>query len=93
MSITGAMNAAISGLRAAARGSELVSNNISNALTPHYGLRSLELSSLNHGASGGVRTDGITRNMNEGVVADRRLANASQQNTQTAVDFFAVLRM
>ncbi|WP_298859169.1 flagellar hook-associated protein FlgK [uncultured Sulfitobacter sp.] len=88
MSITGAMNAAFSGLRAAARGSELVSNNISNALTPNYGRRGLELSSLNYGANGGVRIDSITRNMNEGVIADLRLANAAQQNTQTAVDFF-----
>ena len=57
MSITGAMNAAISGLRAAARGSELVSNNISNALTPSYGRRGLDLSALSYGATGGVRID------------------------------------
>ncbi len=88
MSITGAMNAAVSGLRAAARGTEIVSNNISNALTPSYGRRGLELSTLSYGATGGVRIDGIGRQMNEGVVADRRLANAAQQNTQTAVDFF-----
>lgn len=88
MSITGAMNAAISGLRAAARGSEIVSNNISNALTPSYGRRGMDLSALSYGATGGVRIDGITRHMNEGVVADRRLADAAQRNTQTAVDFF-----
>lgn len=88
MSITGAMNAAISGLRAAARGSEIVSNNISNALTPNYGRRGLEISALGYGATGGVQIDGISRHMNEGVVADRRLANAAYQNTQTAVDFF-----
>lgn len=88
MSITGAMNAAISGLRAAARGSEIVSNNISNALTPSYGRREMSLSALSYGATGGVRIDGITRHMNEGVVADRRMADAAQQNTQAAVDFF-----
>ncbi len=91
MSITGAMNAAITGLRTAARGSEIVSTNIANALTPNYGRRGLELSPLNYGASGGVRIDAITRQMNEGVVADRRLANAAQQNTQTAVNFFRQL--
>ncbi|MCX7565762.1 flagellar hook-associated protein FlgK [Sulfitobacter sp. F26169L] len=88
MSLTGAMNAAISGLRAAARGSEIVSNNISNALTPSYGRREVALSALGHGASGGVRIDGINRHMNDGVLADRRLAEAAQQHTQTAVDFF-----
>ncbi|KIN74590.1 flagellar hook-associated protein FlgK [Sulfitobacter guttiformis] len=88
MSITSAMNSAISGLRAAARGTEIVSDNISNALTPNYGRRGLALSALSYGASGGVRIDGTTRHMNEGVVADRRLANAAYQNVQTAVDFF-----
>lgn len=88
MSITGAMNAAISGLRAAARGSEIVSNNISNALTPSYGRRGMELSALSYGATGGVRIDGISRHMNEGIAADRRTADSAQRNTQTAVDFF-----
>lgn len=88
MSITGAMNAAISGMRAAARGSEIVSNNIANALTPSYGQRSLDLSALSYGATGGVQIDGIKRQMNEGIAADRRLADASQQNAQAAVSFF-----
>jgi flagellar hook-associated protein 1 FlgK len=88
MSITGAMNAAMSGLRAAARGTEIVSSNISNALTPNYGRRGMELSALNYGTSGGVGIDRISRQMNENVVADRRQANAAQHNTQTAVDFF-----
>ena len=91
MSITGAMNAAITGLRAAARGTEIVSNNISNALTPNFGRRGLELSTLSHNATGGVQITGISRQMNESVVADRRSASASQQNTQTAVDFFRAL--
>ena len=91
MSITGAMNAAITGLRAAARGTEIVSNNISNALTPNYGRRGLELSTLSNNATGGVQISGISRQMNESVVADRRFATASQQNTQTAVDFFRAL--
>lgn len=91
MSITSAMNSAISGLRAAARGTEVVSSNISNALTPTYGKRGLDLSALSYGASGGVRIDGISRHMNEGVAADRRLADAAQQNTQSAVNFFRTL--
>lgn len=88
MSITGAMNAAISGLRATALGSEVVSSNISNALTPSYGRREISLSALSYGATGGVQVNGITRQMNEGVVADRRTADSALQNTQTEVDFF-----
>ncbi|MEH6520697.1 flagellar hook-associated protein FlgK [Sulfitobacter sp.] len=91
MSITGAMNAAISGLRAASLGTEIVSNNISNALTPSYGTRSMDLSALNFGATGGVRIDGISRQVNESVIADLRSADAAQQNSQTAVDFFLQL--
>jgi flagellar hook-associated protein 1 FlgK len=91
MSLAGAMNAAISGLRAATRGTEIVSNNISNALTPNYGRRELELTAIGGGVTGGVKISAINRQMNEGVVADRRLANAAQQNTQTAVNFFRQL--
>ena len=91
MSITGAMNAAISGLRAASLGTEIVSNNISNALTPSYGTRSMDLSALNLGATGGVRIDGISRQVNESVVADLRSADAAQQNSQSAVNFFLQL--
>ncbi|MEH6644380.1 flagellar hook-associated protein FlgK [Sulfitobacter sp.] len=91
MSINGAMNAAMSGLRAAARGTELVSNNISNALTQSYGRRELALSSMNYSANGGVRIDGTTRHVNEGVLADRRFADAAHQNVQTAVSFFRTL--
>lgn len=88
MSLTGAMNAAMSGMRAAVRGSEVVSNNISNALTPSYAKRSLELSALNYGSTGGVKIDGISRQVNEGILADKRFADASQQNAQTTVDFY-----
>lgn len=91
MSITGAMNAAISGLRAASLGTEIVSNNISNALTPSYGTRSMDLSALSLGATGGVRIDGISRQVNESVIADLRSADAAQQNSQAAVDFFLQL--
>lgn len=85
------MNAAISGLRAAARGTELVSNNISNALTPNYGRRELDLSALTYGGTGGVKINGTTRHVNESVLADRRFADAAHQNVQVAVDFFRTL--
>ena len=61
MSITGALSNAMTGLRAAGRGAELISSNISNALTPGYARRVLSLSSSAVGDYGGVRIDGITR--------------------------------
>ncbi|UWR22351.1 flagellar hook-associated protein FlgK [Sulfitobacter sp. S190] len=90
MSITGALNSAMSGLRAAARGSELTSSNIANALTPGFGRRSLELSTLAIG-SGGVRIDAVNRHSDAGLISDRRLADASSAHAQTTSDFFARL--
>ncbi|KEJ90535.1 flagellar hook-associated protein FlgK [Sulfitobacter donghicola] len=87
MSISSAMNAAISGLRATALGSEVVSTNISNALTPSYGARQLDLASMSNGTAG-VSINGISRRMDEGIVSDLRAADAAMQNSQSAVDFF-----
>ena len=88
MTISGALSNAMSGLRAAGRGAEVVSSNIANALTPGYGRRSLSLSSATSGAGGGVRIDGISRIVDAGLAADRRLAEAQQLNTQGTADFF-----
>ncbi|AXI44794.1 flagellar hook-associated protein FlgK [Sulfitobacter sp. SK012] len=88
MSITGALNNAMSGLRAAGRASELVSSNISNALTPGYGRRVLALSTSAIGDFGGVKIDGITRMVNEGVASDKRLAEAKNNGAQLIADFF-----
>jgi flagellar hook-associated protein 1 len=44
MSITSALANAVSGLTAASRSAELVSNNVSNAMTEGYGRREIVLS-------------------------------------------------
>ncbi|MFD2438939.1 flagellar basal body protein [Paracoccus kondratievae] len=44
MSISSAISNAVSGLTAASRGTEVVSANIANALTPGYARRELNLS-------------------------------------------------
>ncbi|KIN75400.1 Flagellar hook-associated protein FlgK [Sulfitobacter noctilucae] len=89
MTISGALSNAISGLRAAGRGAEVVSSNISNALTPGYGRRLLSLSAATIGDSGGVRVDGIIRIVDASLASDRRLAGAEQVNAQGAADFLA----
>lgn len=88
MTISGALNNAISGLRAAGRGTQLVSSNISNALTPGYGRRELALSASTIGDHGGVRIEGITRIVNEAIASDRRLAEAENGHAQITSDFF-----
>ena len=95
MSISGAFNNALSGLVATGRASQVVSDNLANALTPGFGVRSLELSPRQIGDSGGVNVVGVTRNSDPQLVADRRLATAEQsfQNatTQYLDKFEAVL--
>ncbi|SDF08017.1 flagellar hook-associated protein FlgK [Sulfitobacter delicatus] len=91
MTISGALSNAMTGLRAAGRGAEIVSSNISNALTPGYGRRVLELSAAGVGGAGGVRIDGVNRAVDEGIASDKRLADAEQGHAQTAANFYAKL--
>ena len=93
MTISGALTNALSGLRAAGRGAEVVSSNISNALTPGYGRRVLGLSSSTIGDYGGVRVDGIMRIVDASLAADKRLAGSEQQNAQGSADFFQRVEM
>ena len=76
MSLSGALNNAFSGLSANARAASLVSTNISNATTKGYGRRTLDLSSLAIGFTGGVNQNGVVRVSDPILISDRRLADA-----------------
>ncbi len=76
MSISSAFTNALSGLYASSRAAELVSSNVANAMTEGYGARSLDLSTRAP-ASGGVRVDGVTRQVDEVLTGDRRVADAA----------------
>jgi len=77
MSISHALSNALSGLTAASRMAEVVSSNLSNALTDGYGRRQVDLSAHSVGGNGaGVKIDGISRIVDRGILADRRLAEA-----------------
>ncbi|MFK7881547.1 flagellar hook-associated protein FlgK [Roseobacter sp.] len=84
MTISSALSNAMTGLRAAGRNSETISANIANAMTPGYGVRSLDLSSSQ---IGGVNIDGITRNVNPALLADRGLADAAFNNANDRTIF------
>ncbi|WBU59998.1 flagellar hook-associated protein FlgK [Paracoccus albus] len=89
MSIANALNNAISGLTAASRGTEVVSTNLANALTPGYARRELELSPrLLSANGGGVQVTRVTRIISESLLADLRLANASLAQSSTSFGFF-----
>ncbi len=78
MSISQSLNNAVSGLTATSRMAEVVSSNLSNALTEGYAKRVLDTSSASIGGQGaGVRVDGVRRISDPGLLSDRRLADAA----------------
>ena len=88
MSISGALANALTGLAAASRSAQVVSSNVSNALTEGYARREVELSPRSAGGSGaGVQVDGISRLVDETVLRDKRLAAASSGSAQIAFEF------
>lgn len=92
MSISGSLSNALSGLSATARAAEVVSANVSNSLTDGYGRRELELASQTRGGNGaGVSVQGVYRAVDERVIGDRRLADASMGAAITTTRFFADL--
>lgn len=91
MTISGALNNAMTGLMAAGRATQVVSSNLSNVLTEGYGARSLELSSQSIGGLGGVKVDGITRNVDPILIADRQAASGSYANQRATLDFMNTL--
>ncbi|MEL6648012.1 MAG: flagellar basal body protein, partial [Pseudomonadota bacterium] len=92
MSISTALASAISGLNASSRQVQTISNNLANALTPGYGTRQVELSSGNSDI-GGVRITGITRNVDEALLNDRRRADSALADSTTRAAFFADLEV
>lgn len=91
MTITGALNNAMAGLRAAGRSSELIAENISNATTPGYGRRELVLSSTSANLVGGVSIVGVTRHGDPAILSARRSAQADQGLSQSVFDFLSRL--
>ena len=88
MSISGALANALTGLAAASRSAQVVSSNVSNALTEGYARRQVELSPRYVGGAGaGVQIDGITRVVDETLLREKRLAASSFGNAQIAYDF------
>ena len=78
MSISASLASALSGLTAASRAAQVVSSNVSNAMTEGYARRELMLSSrITSGVGSGVQIDGVRRVVDEALIADRREADAT----------------
>ena len=92
MSISQSINNAASGLTATARMAEVVSSNLSNALTEGYGRRVLEVSADQVGGlSAGVKVEGVVRVVDRGIISERRLADAAQGGADRTASALAQL--
>ncbi|WP_449044458.1 flagellar hook-associated protein FlgK [Paracoccus versutus] len=91
MSLSSAISNAVSGLTAASRGTEIVSSNIANALTPGYARRELDLSSRLAERGSGVSINGVTRMVTAGLIADNRLAQADVGSSRTVATYHAAM--
>ncbi|MGR3621180.1 flagellar hook-associated protein FlgK [Pseudophaeobacter sp.] len=89
MSITSALNSAMSGLTANARLSQVTSENLANALTPGYSAQMLNLSTSAN--TGGVSVDGIQRRVDPALQSSARQAEAEYLKTQVYADFYSVM--
>ncbi|GMG83855.1 flagellar hook-associated protein FlgK [Paralimibaculum aggregatum] len=76
MSITNALNNALSGLRANGRLADITAGNLANALTPGYGRQEVALASSVTGTQGtGVRVAGVVRVTDPELSTARRMAD------------------
>ncbi|OCX65284.1 flagellar hook-associated protein FlgK [Thioclava sp. SK-1] len=89
MSISAALSSALSGLTASSRMAQVTSSNVANAMTEGYGRREVSLSAKSLGGTGvGVEIDGVTRQVNETVIQDRRLADAEAGHASLLSTFY-----
>ncbi len=87
MTLSIALANALTGLRANTAQTELISNNVSNALTPGYTRRDLAISPVSLGGQGsGVRIDGVTRLSNAALTESTRLAEAAAGQRATIAE-------
>jgi flagellar hook-associated protein 1 FlgK len=87
MSISAALSNALSGLTASSRAAGVVSSNLANVLTEGYAPRALEIVSQTGGPRTGVTIVGITRNIDQALLGDRRLADSAVAYSDTLLRF------
>ncbi len=73
MGLSSALNSAVSGMALATRMAQTTSENLANAQTEGYGRRDVVRSSAE---LGGVRFEGIRRNVDQAIIKDRRAADS-----------------
>lgn len=90
MSISSALLNATTGLSAASRRANIVSNNVANALTPGFARRDVHVSErVLDGRGAGVQVDGVTRATDLAITTDRRLAESASGRDQIVANAHA----
>lgn len=89
MSISGALANAMSGLTAASRNAQVTSNNIANAMTEGYSVRTLSVAQ--NGTTGGVTVAGVVRHSDPILLAERRTADADAGAATVTNNFYTRL--
>ncbi len=90
MSISATLANSLTGLTAASRAAQVVSNNVANSMTEGYARRELSLSARQVGGSGaGVQVDGVIRMVDETLLREMRLATAAAGSADVAAGFFS----
>lgn len=90
MSLNSAIVSALSGINASARATKLVADNIANAGTASYGVRSLQLGAAVTGHTGnGVAIHGVSRMVDMALVSELRGANAARGHAHTLQNFWS----
>jgi flagellar hook-associated protein 1 FlgK len=87
MSLSGALSVALSGLQVSTTAAQVISGNISNAQTPGYTEKSIDLSAITSGSSlGGVEISGYSRITNSVLAAtlNNATSTASYLSTQNS---------
>ena len=87
MTLTSAINSAVSGLTSNARSSQVVSENLANALTPGYSAQKLNLST--NAFTGGVRVGDVERLIDPALQASTRTAEAEYYASEVYADFYS----
>ncbi len=92
MSISSALSNALSGLTASSRAAGVVSSNLANVLTEGYAPRQLEIVGQTGGPRTGVAVVGITRNINQALLGERRLADSAVAYSDRLLQFTSQLQ-
>lgn len=89
MTISSSLASAVSGLNAASRNVEVISNNIANATTKGYGRRELVTEARSIGSVGqGVRVVGVRREADMVLIGDRRVSQAATGADAVRADYY-----